>query len=93
MQTMTRRSIIVAGRQTSISLENSFWNRLKDIAVSQEVTLSELVDDIDMSRPSGDLASAIRQFVLAHDLNGRSKGMTGLSEISRHQFTSLNGAE
>ena len=66
MQTMTRRSIIVAGRQTSVSLENSFWNRLKDIAVSQEVTLSELLDDIEIRRPSGNVASAIRQFVLAH---------------------------
>ena len=66
MHTMIRRSIIIAGRQTSVSLEDSFWNRLRDIAGSQEVTLSELVDDIDVRRLRGNLASALRQFVLAH---------------------------
>jgi predicted DNA-binding ribbon-helix-helix protein len=84
MQTMIRRSIIIAGHQTSVSLEDSFWNRLKDIAGSQEVTLSELVDDIDMRRLSGNLASAIRQFVLAHYQGHKADGsMASSADIHR----------
>jgi len=63
---MIKRSIVITGGQTNVSLETSFWNCLKDIARSQEVTLSELVDDIDTRRLGENLPSAIRRFVLAH---------------------------
>ena len=55
------RSIVIAGHKTSISLENSFWRNLKDIAHSR---LSTLVGDIDQAREHGNLSSAIRLFVL-----------------------------
>ena len=67
MQTViTKRSIVIAGHKTSVSLEDEFWNSLKEIGRSQEVTLSELVSDIDTRRVNGNLSSAIRVFVLDH---------------------------
>ena len=61
-----KRSIVIAGHKTSVSLEDAFWNGLKDIAVSRHMTLSELVATIDTGRPHGNLSSAIRLFVLSH---------------------------
>ena len=61
-----KRSIVIAGHKTSVSLENEFWNGLKDIGRSNDMTLSELVGDIDTRRLNGNLSSAIRLFVLGH---------------------------
>jgi predicted DNA-binding ribbon-helix-helix protein len=59
-----KRSIVVAGRKTSVSLEEAFWNGLKEISRLRDVTLSELIDEINGNRPQGNLSSAIRLFVL-----------------------------
>jgi predicted DNA-binding ribbon-helix-helix protein len=59
-----KRSIVVAGRKTSVSLEDAFWKDLREIATSQHTTLSDLVDAIDSKRQCGNLSSAIRTFVL-----------------------------
>jgi len=64
-----KRSIVIDGRKTSVSLENAFWSDLKEIAGSQSVTLSELVGGIDATRQQGNLSSAIRLFVLEHFQN------------------------
>ena len=61
-----KRSIVIAGHKTSISLEDAFWTALKDIALAQHTTLSELVATIDSQRRHGNLSSAIRLFVLEH---------------------------
>jgi predicted DNA-binding ribbon-helix-helix protein len=61
-----KRSIVIAGHKTSVSLEDDFWRGLKDIAVSRHMTLSDLVATIDTGRPHGNLSSAIRLFVLNH---------------------------
>ncbi len=61
-----KRSIVIAGHKTSVSLEDAFWQGLKEIAVSRDTTLSELVASIDSGRPHGNLSSAIRLFVLNH---------------------------
>ena len=67
MQTViVKRSIVIAGHKTSVSLEDAFWNSLKDIGRSYDLTLSELVGDIDTRRLNGNLSSAIRLFVLGH---------------------------
>jgi predicted DNA-binding ribbon-helix-helix protein len=60
--TVAKRSIVIAGHKTSISLEDEFWNGLKAIAESRGRTLSGLVAEIDQNRP-GNLSSAIRVFV------------------------------
>jgi predicted DNA-binding ribbon-helix-helix protein len=61
-----KRSIVIAGHKTSVSLEDAFWVGLKEIANSRGMTLSELVASIDTSRQHGNLSSAIRLFVLDH---------------------------
>jgi predicted DNA-binding ribbon-helix-helix protein len=61
-----KRSIVIAGHKTSVSLEEAFWRGLKDIAVSRRMTLSDLVGAIDADRQHGNLSSAIRLFVLEH---------------------------
>jgi predicted DNA-binding ribbon-helix-helix protein len=63
---IAKRSIVVAGRKTSVSLEEAFWNGVKEISSLRNMTLSELVDEIDSKRQTGNLSSAIRLFVLDH---------------------------
>jgi predicted DNA-binding ribbon-helix-helix protein len=59
-----KRSIVIAGHKTSVSLEDAFWRGLKEIAVGRDLTLSDLVATIDSERQHGNLSSAIRLFVL-----------------------------
>ena len=59
-----KRSIVIDGHKTSVSLEDPFWNDLKKIAHIQSVTLSELVARIHGTRKQSNLSSAIRVFVL-----------------------------
>jgi predicted DNA-binding ribbon-helix-helix protein len=61
---VVKRSIVIAGHKTSVSLEEPFWVGLKEIAQSQHITLSTMVGDIDAARRRGNLSSAIRLFVL-----------------------------
>jgi predicted DNA-binding ribbon-helix-helix protein len=61
-----KRSIVIAGHKTSVSLEDAFWRGLKDIATGRHMTLSDLVGAIDSERRHGNLSSAIRLFVLDH---------------------------
>lgn len=61
---VTKRSIVVAGHKTSVSLEEAFWKGLKEIASNRKVTLSDLIGSIDSERPHRNLSSAIRLFVL-----------------------------
>ena len=61
---VAKRSIVAAGHKTSVSLEDAFWQGLKEIARGRNITLSELVAAIDSNRRHGNLSSAIRLFVL-----------------------------
>jgi predicted DNA-binding ribbon-helix-helix protein len=61
---ISKRSIVIAGHRTSVSLEDAFWNSLKEIAAERGMTLTELVAAIDAGREHGNLSSAIRLFVL-----------------------------
>jgi predicted DNA-binding ribbon-helix-helix protein len=63
---VVKRSIVIAGHKTSVSLEDAFWKGLKEIANGRELTLSDLVASIDSDRRHGNLSSAIRLFVLDH---------------------------
>lgn len=68
-----KRSIVVAGHKTSVSLEDKFWNCLKEIAGERGMTLAELVAAIDGNRQYGNLSSAIRLFVLGVYRDQRTK--------------------
>jgi predicted DNA-binding ribbon-helix-helix protein len=61
---VVKRSIVIAGHKTSVSLEDAFWRGLKEIAGGRDMTLSDLVSSIDSDRRHGNLSSAIRLFVL-----------------------------
>jgi predicted DNA-binding ribbon-helix-helix protein len=63
---VVKRSIVIAGHKTSISLEHDFWTGLKEIARSRGVTLSQMAALIDTERQTGNLSSAVRLFVLDH---------------------------
>ena len=62
--TVVKRSVVVAGHKTSVSLEDEFWKGLREIADGRDTTLTELVSTIDTDRRQGNLSSAIRLFVL-----------------------------
>jgi predicted DNA-binding ribbon-helix-helix protein len=67
MQTsVLKRSLVIRGHKTSVSLEDPFWNAMKEIAGLKGMTLSELISQIDTSREHSNLSSAIRLFVLDH---------------------------
>jgi predicted DNA-binding ribbon-helix-helix protein len=61
---VAKRSIVVAGHKTSVSLEDEFWKSLKEIAAERDMTLAQLVATIDGNREHANLSSAIRLFVL-----------------------------
>ena len=61
---VVKRSIVLQGHKTSVSLEDEFWKGLKEIAGKRLITLSVLVDGIDANRQQGNLSSALRLFVL-----------------------------
>lgn len=63
---VVKRSIVIAGHKTSVSLEDAFWKGLKEIAMGHDLTLSEMVATIDSARVQGNLSSALRLFILDH---------------------------
>lgn len=64
-----KRSVVISGHRTSVSLENAFWYALKEIAIRNAQTVNQLVSEIDDGR-TGNLSSAIRVHVLL-DAKGR----------------------
>lgn len=62
---MKKRSLLIMGHATSISLEDEFWESLKEISVEKSQSIQELIEQIDLTRTSN-LSSAVRLFVLNH---------------------------
>ena len=63
-----KRSVVISGHRTSISLENVFWESLRQIASEQGISVNQLVATVDRQR-TGNLSSAIRIFVLLNAIN------------------------
>lgn len=61
--TVKKRSVVVGGHRTSISLEQAFWGALQQLAAAEGKTINQMVSDIDAAR-SGNLSSAIRVWIL-----------------------------
>jgi len=59
-----KRSVVIGGHKTSVSLEDEFWSGLKEIAAARNMTLSDLVATVERGRESGNLSSTLRLFVL-----------------------------
>jgi predicted DNA-binding ribbon-helix-helix protein len=70
-----KRSILIAGHQTSISLEPAFWRALEAAAARHSLSLNGLVARIDAERLGAprppNLTSALRQFLFAEALQDR----------------------
>ena len=54
---VVRRTIMIGGHRTSVSVEDAFWNSMKEISRQRGMTLSGLVDEIDSNRQQGNLSS------------------------------------
>ncbi len=59
-----KRSVVIEGHKTSVSLEDAFWLRLKIIAAQRKQTIAETIGEVDAGRTNTNLSSAIRLFVL-----------------------------
>ena len=69
--TIAKHSLLIAGHQTSVSLEHVFWDALKAEAEMRAVSVAGLVAEIDAGRDGANLSSAIR----VHLFQARSGGM------------------
>ena len=65
---ISKHSLTIAGHRTSISLEQAFWDKLRDIARARGLSLAALIGEIDAGRGAANLSSAIRVFVLVQAL-------------------------
>jgi predicted DNA-binding ribbon-helix-helix protein len=61
-----KRSTLVDGHKTSVTLEDEFWTALKEIATTQNVGIPKLISTIDSQRQNNNLSSAIRVYVLSY---------------------------
>ncbi len=70
----TKRSVTIAGHETSLSLEPAFWSALEAAAAARGLPLSALIASIDVERlgstPPPNLTSAIRQWLFARGGSG-----------------------
>ena len=64
-----KRSVHINGHKTSVSLEQEFWEAVKEIAEVRDVNIKELVAEIDKNRAHKNLSSALRVFVLGYYLD------------------------
>ena len=87
---VVKRSIVVAGHKTSVSLEDEFWRGLKEIAGARNMTLSDLISSIDVERKHANLSSAVRLFILDFHRNhleeAAARDMMGLLRIQQSDF-------
>jgi len=63
---IVKRSVVIGGQKTSVSLEDAFWSALKQLARERKVPWCEVITGINTQRGAGNLSSAIRLFVLNH---------------------------
>jgi predicted DNA-binding ribbon-helix-helix protein len=68
-----KHSVVVSGHKTSVSLEEPFWQALREIATTRGLTVRELISLVDEKREQGNLSSALRVFVLEHFLAAGQK--------------------
>ena len=62
-----KRSVLISGHRTSISLEQTFWLKLKELSDANKKSINQMVTEIDNDRlnnPNGNLSSAIRVYIL-----------------------------
>ena len=72
---MIKRSVLIAGHATSVTLEPEFWKALKNIVKRDEISLNALITEIDDSKSIDNLSSAIRIYIL-NDLQSQIDRLT-----------------
>ena len=78
---VVKHSILINSHKTSVSLENEFWLGLREIADQEQITVPGLVEQIDRSRDTCNLSSAIRVYVFNHFRRERGQRI-GLSDFA-----------
>lgn len=70
MSAIKKRSLVIAGHRTSVSVEEPFWQALQGIAARENISVAALVARIDDARRHTNLSSAIRLHVLDDVMSG-----------------------
>lgn len=81
---IVKRSVVISGHKTSVSLEDPFWKALKEIAVLHRMRLCDLVASVDVQRQHANLSSAIRLFIL-DQFRGQLGDKTVAADLSHEQ--------
>lgn len=68
---MKKKSVVLFGHATSVSLEDEFWQALQDIATDRNTSVSALIATVDQTRTTN-LSSALRVFVLKHAVSSKN---------------------
>lgn len=71
--TLRKYTLRVAGATTSLSVDEEFWDGLKEIASEKQVNVTTLVNEINSARQSPNLSAAVRIFVIEYFIK-RSRG-------------------
>jgi predicted DNA-binding ribbon-helix-helix protein len=61
-----KRSVVIAGHKTSVSLEQPFWDVICEVADAEQTTVSAVLRRVDGARQHANLSSAVRMFALEH---------------------------
>lgn len=61
---MKKHTVNISGHETSVSLEPEFWDELKHLAELKAVSLHDLICEVDQTRQTKNLSSALRLYVL-----------------------------
>lgn len=76
---IVKRSVVIQGHKTSVSLEQPFWNIVREIAQAERTTVSALLRRIDEARQHANMSSAVRVYVLEHT-RARAQQSIGAAE-------------
>lgn len=89
IRSVLKRSIRLAGNKTSISLENQFWNCIREIARSENIAVDALIERIDTDRTRQNLSSAVRLFGLVYFRTRTSRETFARSEPTSSRTDSI----
>ena len=81
---VAKRSVVIGGHKTSVSLEEPFWTEIRSIAESSQLSVSNLLQRIDGERQNANLSSAIRVYVL-HHLRGLANAAIPSEPVAAHE--------
>ena len=75
---VVKRSVVIDGHKTSVSLEDAFWRDLKKIAHMQQATLSEVVKEINKGRRQ---ATYLQRYACSYSTKSVRMGLVALFSL------------